>query len=92
MQKIPRGEHYEKNKNMPPREPVMLRRERTKRHALLNVYVKVGPGKTGKIAVCAGDRAEVLSQNFCNTYKLSPEYKAVLERMLNDQMKALKRR
>jgi len=88
MAYVPRGENYERNKNMPHRPFSFYGRERPfkRPEALVYIDVNVAPGKTGRIAVHPGDSPRELARNFSKAYQLNKIMQESLEVLLREQI------
>jgi len=80
---IPRGENYERNRNLDFTPPTFLTRPKIRRQdVLVYVDVSIGPGRTGRIGIHRGDNAKTLAKNFARTYSLNLNMRASLEKLL----------
>jgi len=53
---------------------------------VLKLQLDIGKGKTGTIVVRQGDNPLVLAKNFAKTFNLKPEYIAVIEAKIREQL------
>ena len=91
LEEIPRGENYERNKNMKFREFSFMKREKKEeKNLIMFVDVVVAPGKSGRIAVMEGDQPRELAKSFCKTFQLATDAQEVLEKMLVGQIQNIK--
>lgn len=83
LEKIPRGENYEKNRQAGFNPPSQLERPRIKRReVLVYVDVSIGHGRTGRIGIHKGDNAKALAHYFARTYSLNANMQESLEKLL----------
>lgn len=67
----------------------LLDSRRSRPPPLLYMDVSLGPGKTGRIGIHAGDDPRVLARNFATAYHLDEHLTARLEDLLRQHMEAL---
>lgn len=83
LEKVPRGENYEKNKSAGFNPPSQLERPKIKRkEVLVYVDVSIGHGRTGRIGIHKGDNAKALAHYFARTYSLNANMQESLEKLL----------
>jgi hypothetical protein len=83
LEKVPRGENYEKNRNAGFNPPSQLERPKIKRkEVLVYVDVSIGHGRTGRIGIHKGDNAKALAHYFARTYSLNANMQDSLEKLL----------
>ena len=88
LEHVPRGENYDKVKQLKVKPFSFLQREKEKKSVLLYVDVHVAPGRTGRIAIHENDNPKELAQSFCQVYHLGDEMRATLEQLLVQQLEA----
>lgn len=88
LEHVPRGENYDKVKQLKVKPFSFLQREKEKKSVLLYVDVHVAPGRTGRIAIHENDDPKSLAQSFCQVYQLGDEMRATLEQLLVQQLEA----
>jgi hypothetical protein len=89
LESTPRGENYEKFKNLKPCPPSFLSRQKEERQIKMYIDVNLGQGRKGKIAIREQDDPDSLASNFCKIFHLSQDYEISLSQEIKDQLKDL---
>ena len=86
LEHIPRGENYDRLKQLKVKPFSFLQREKEKKPVILYVDVHVAPGRNGRIAIHEDDDLKELARGFCQVYQLGEEMKTTLEQLLVQQL------